>query len=316
MLVVGAALGVLMVAGAAVAALAFRTPIVPTGSLNIETDPAGAVVRIDDTPRGTTPLTVSLPAGKHTVVVQHESSSKQLEIDIASGVTKSYHIAWAPAAAPPVAAPVTGSLSVVSDVPGSAVIVDGSTRGQTPLTINDLSIGRHEVLVRSASATYRRSVDIQAGSTASLVVGGATATASSWGWVTVEAPFTVQVLEDGRVVGTSEIDRIMLAPGTHQLNFINEQLGFGQSMSVDVLAGRGGPVSLTIPRVAMNINALPWAEVFVDGTRIGDTPLANVMQPIGDHELVFRHPQFGEKRQVTRLTVRDSLRVSVDMRTR
>ena len=83
-----------------------------------------------------------------------------------------------------------------------------------------------------------------------------------------------------------------------------------------IFAGRGAPVSLTIPRVTMNINALPWAEVFVDGTRIGDTPLANVTQSIGEHEIVFRHPQFGEKRQMVRLTLRDSLRISVDMRTK
>ena len=66
----------------------------------------------------------------------------------------------------------------------------------------------------------------------------------------------------------------------------------------------------------MNINALPWAEVYVDGARVGDTPLANVMQPIGEHEIVFRHPQFGEKRQVARLTTRETVRISVDMRTR
>jgi hypothetical protein len=66
----------------------------------------------------------------------------------------------------------------------------------------------------------------------------------------------------------------------------------------------------------MNINALPWAQVFVDGTLIGDTPLANVEQPIGDHEIVFRHPQFGEKRQMARVTPKDSPRISVDMRSR
>ena len=64
----------------------------------------------------------------------------------------------------------------------------------------------------------------------------------------------------------------------------------------------------------MNINALPWAEVYIDGARVGDTPLANVMLPIGDHEIVFRHPQLGEKRQAARLTQREPLRVSVDMR--
>jgi hypothetical protein len=66
----------------------------------------------------------------------------------------------------------------------------------------------------------------------------------------------------------------------------------------------------------MNINALPWAEVFVDGIKIGDTPLANVQQTIGDHEIVFRHPQLGEKRQVARVTLKEPLRISVDMRSR
>ncbi len=247
--------------------------------------------------------------------MQRGANVKQLNVDIAGNASRSYHIEWA-AAAPAAAAIQTGSLSVVSDPPGSAVLVDGAARGQTPLTIGNLSAGRHEVLVKSSSATFQRSVQVEAGATASLVVGGAPAASPSWGWITLDTPFPVQVLEAGRVVGTSEIDRIMLSPGAHQLDFVSDSLGFRQSSRVSVLAGRGGPVSLTIPRVAMNINALPWAEVLVDGTRIGDTPLANVMHPIGDHEIVFRHPQLGEKRQAVRLTLRDSLRVSVDMRTR
>jgi hypothetical protein len=108
----------------------------------------------------------------------------------------------------------------------------------------------------------------------------------------------------------------MLSPGAHELEFVSDVFGFRQSAKVNVTAGRGESVSVAIPRAPMNINALPWAEVFVDGTRIGDTPLANVMQPIGDHELVFRHPQLGEKRQPARLTLKDPLRVSVDMRSR
>ena len=159
-------------------------------------------------------------------------------------------------------------------------------------------------------------MQVEAGATASLVVGGAPSATPSWGWITLKTPFPVQVQEAGRVVGTSEIERIMLSPGNHELDFVADQLGFRQSSEVRISAGRGAPVSLTIPRVAMNINALPWAEVFVDGTRIGDTPLANVMQPIGEHEIVFRHPQLGEKRQMARLTMRDSLRISVDMRTK
>jgi PEGA domain len=303
----------LAVAGAVFAGLTLRAPAPATGSLVVESEPQGAEVVINAVVRGLTPLTLTLPTGTHPVVVRRGTNVKQLNVEIAGGDAKSYHVAWA-AEAPAAVAAATGSLSVVSDPPGSTVIVDGSARGQTPLTIRDLAPGRHDVLVRSSSSTYQRSVQVDAGATASLVVGGGPAAGPSWGWITLQTPFPVQVLEDGRVVGTSEIDRIMLSPGNHQLDFVNDQFGFRQGSRVSVTAGRGGPVSLTIPRMAMNINALPWAEVYIDGARIGDTPLANVMQPIGDHEIVFRHPQLGEKRQVARLTQREPLRVSVDMR--
>jgi hypothetical protein len=294
-----AALGVLAVAGAVFAGLTLRAPAPATGSLVVESDPQGAEVVINDVIRGTTPLTLALPAGTHPVVVRRGTNLKQLNVEIAGGDTKSYHVAWAEGTPAAVAA-ATGNLSVVSDPPGSTVIVDGSARGQTPLTIRDLTPGRHEVLVRSSGTSYQRSVQVDAGATASLVVGGAPAAGAAWGWITVQTPFPVQVLENGRVVGTSEI--------------VNDQFAFRESSRMSVSAGRGGPVSLTIPRMAMNINALPWAEVYVDGTRVGDTPLANVMLPIGDHEVVFRHPQLGEKRQMARLTQREPLRVSVDMR--
>jgi PEGA domain len=315
MVAIGLTLGVLGIAGA-VLALTLRTPAAtPTGSLTIETDPSGAEVQIDNAVGGTTPLSVTLPEGTHRLTVQRGLNVKQMNVEITSGVAKAYHIAWAAPVSASLSTP-TGSLSVISDTAGSTVTVDGSARGQTPLTIQGLSAGRHEVVVRGTNATYQRSVQVTAGATASLVVGGAPAPSASWGWISLKTPFPVQVLEGGRVVGTSEIDRIMLSPGNHELDFVAEQFDFRERSKVDVLAGRGAPVSLTIPYVAMNINALPWAEVFVDGTRIGDTPLANVQQPIGDHEIVFRHPQFGEKRQMARVTLRDSLRISVDMRSR
>jgi hypothetical protein len=314
MLALGVGLGVLVLAGFGTT-YALLAPAPATGSLTVESDPQGAEVLVDNSVRGTTPLTLNLATGSHAVVVRRGSNTKQLNVEIAANAARSYHIEWG-APAPVAIAAQTGNLSVVSDPPGSAVTVDGTSRGQTPLTIRDLTAGRHDVLVKSASTTYQRSVQVEAGATASLVVGGAPTAATSWGWVTLRTPFPVQVLEEGRIVGTSEIDRIMLEPGNHVLDFVSTQFGFRQSSEVRILAGRGAPVSLTIPRVAMNINALPWAEVFVDGTRIGDTPLANVMQPIGEHEIVFRHPQLGEKRQVARLTLRESTRISVDMRAR
>jgi len=307
--------GIALVAGGLWVGLEQAAPALADGSLRVESDPPGAEVRIDGTVRGTTPVALTLPVGNYTLTVTRGSSVKQLPVAITNGVGEAHHITWADLAPTGNPALSTGSLFVSSDTPGSVVSVDGADRGQAPLTVRDLAAGRHDVIVRTAGTTYRRSVQVDPGATASLVISG-TSAAASWGWVSLDTPFAMQVIEGGRVVGTSEIDRIMLPPGDHDLEFVAEAFGFRDARNVRVSAGRATSVSVDIPQVAMNINALPWAEVFVDGVSVGDTPLANVMQPLGDHEIVFRHPQLGEKRQVVRVTLRESPRVAVDMRAR
>jgi hypothetical protein len=37
--------------------------------------------------------------------------------------------------------------------------------------------------------------------------------------------------------------------------------------------------------------------VWIDNRPVGDTPLANLDIAIGEHQIVFRHPQLGERRQ-------------------
>src|SRR5262245_37724799 len=92
------ALGVLALAGGVTAALALRAPVAPTGSLSIETDPAGAEVRIDDAVRGMSPLTLSLAEGRHRLVVRRGSDVKEMDVDITSSTARSYHIEWAASA--------------------------------------------------------------------------------------------------------------------------------------------------------------------------------------------------------------------------
>jgi hypothetical protein len=54
--------------------------------------------------------------------------------------------------------------------------------------------------------------------------------------------------------------------------------------------------------------------VFIDGQRVGETPIGNLSVPIGPHEVVFRHPQFGEKRHAISVTLSGPVRLSVDMK--
>jgi serine/threonine-protein kinase len=66
----------------------------------------------------------------------------------------------------------------------------------------------------------------------------------------------------------------------------------------------------------MSFNATPWAEVWVDGQHIGETPLANISVPVGNHDVLFRHPELGEKHVRSVVTLTSPAKVSVDMRQR
>jgi hypothetical protein len=124
----------------------------------------------------------------------------------------------------------------------------------------------------------------------------------------------VQLFENGRFLGSSRIDRIMLPAGRHDLDIVNEALGFQERRVVQVTAGQVAPITLKWPTGRISINAVPWAQAFVDGALVGETPIANMQVPIGPHEIMFRHPQLGERRVSVTVTARDTAKVGVDLR--
>ena len=60
--------------------------------------------------------------------------------------------------------------------------------------------------------------------------------------------------------------------------------------------------------------AVPWAEVWIDGQRVGETPIGNLAVPLGSHEIIFRHPDLGEQRHTALVTLKEPTRLSVDLR--
>ena len=68
------------------------------------------------------------------------------------------------------------------------------------------------------------------------------------------------------------------------------------------------------PNGTIALNAQPWADVWIDGTHVGETPIGNYALPIGPHEVVFRHPDLGEQKYAATVTLSAPARLSVDMR--
>jgi hypothetical protein len=94
---------------------------------------------------------------------------------------------------------------------------------------------------------------------------------------------------------------------------VNSALGFRSRQVVDVKAGQTVAISVTPPDGRININAVPWAEVLIDGKLVGETPIGNLSIPLGEHEIVFRHPKLGEVRRTAVVRSDAVTRVSANL---
>jgi hypothetical protein len=232
----------------------------------------------------------------------------------------------APEAAPvstPIAplGPPPGHLEVRSNPPGAAVTIAGLRRGVTPLTIFDLPPGRHTVLIESSVGSTTRPVTVESGQTALLTAelqpaAVAAPAAAAIGSFLIVAPSAVDIFENGRLLGSSQSGRLTLPVGTHQLEIVNQALGYRIVRTVQVTAGPNPAINLEFPKGTLALNAIPWAEVWVDGERVGETPIGNLPVSVGNHEVVFRNPDLGEQRMTATVTLTAPTRLSVDLRKR
>jgi hypothetical protein len=281
------------------------------GTLIVNTNPSGVEASVDGERRGSTPLTIEVTAGEHVLELRAAGQVRTIPLTVAEGAQVAQFIEL------PKSEPVDGQLHVRTDPPGAIVTVDGERRGESPLVVGGLAPGAHSVVLDNELGSVREQVTIEAGVTATLVVPmTAPQGAPVSGWIAVTAPLEMQVLENGTLLGTSRTDRIMMPVGRHQLQIGNETLAFSVTRTVQVAPGKVTAVRIDLPRGSMALNATPWAEVWVDGERIGETPIGNVQVPIGPHDVLFRHPELGEQRHTVMVTATAPARISADLRRR
>jgi hypothetical protein len=138
-------------------------------------------------------------------------------------------------------------------------------------------------------------------------------TAQRNGGFRLSSPVELHVLEGERVLGSSGDGPIVATAGRHEFEFVNSAIGFRTTRVVEIKAGQITAVSMTVPNGTLNLNAVPWASVWIDGNAFGDTPLGNVSIAPGEHVIVFRHPQLGERREKTIVRTDRPTRVTVNL---
>jgi hypothetical protein len=311
-LIAAAVVLIALTSGGTLAARKYLMPaevVATTGTLAVQTNPAGASVVIDGKQRGVTPLSIALEPGRHVLELVTEGDVRSVPITMTPGgqVSQFIELPHTPSA--------LGELQIRTEPAGAQVSVDGRPLGKSPLTAEGLTPGQHTVVLENELGAVTQKVTIDAGTTASLVVPlTAPRGAPVSGWITVNAPVDVQLYENQRLLGSSQTDRIMVPVGRHDLEVVNEALGFKTTRTVNVAPGQVASIKVDMPKAPVALNALPWAEAWVDGERIGETPIGSVSLTIGPHEVVFRHPELGERRVVTTVTLGTPAKVTIDMR--
>jgi hypothetical protein len=113
------------------------------------------------------------------------------------------------------------------------------------------------------------------------------------GKLALSSPTSAEIYRNGEYLGSTPIS-LDLPPGNHTLEYRHRDL---TNFVTHVVRSNETTRSMVTFDLSMNINARPWAQVFLEGASrraLGQTPLSDVRVPIGS-TLVFRHPNFPEK---------------------
>jgi eukaryotic-like serine/threonine-protein kinase len=238
-----------------------------------------------------------------------------------------------------------GTLAIDTDPGGLPVLIDGIERGHTPARLA-VSSGEHLVEVRGPGGPRVVPIEVTGGAevahyiefgtelsppsqpvaalpTAGIVPSGEPAAAPAaareaaptWGWLEVKSPTSLGIRFGGKVIGRTGGERVRFGEGRHEIELVNPETGERTPRVVHIVPGKVTMVTVAEAATGLvNLNAAPWAEVWIGDRRIGETPLANVTVPVGRHQVVFRHPELGEKRETISVTAGVPVRISVDMR--
>jgi hypothetical protein len=240
----------------------------------LESLPSGSQVTVDGKVMGLTPVTATLPSGTHRVDFKYRGKMRTLQVVINQGKQTNELVDWSPK--------TVGRLQVNSEPSGARVLVDTVARGVTPLTLDDVPLGVHTVVLESGSGSVKRSVTIKSDEAVNL---NETIYA---GWLKVLAPFDITITEGSKLLRLDDREQVMLPAGPHDIRFENRALGFQDTRHVEVQPGVTTSLSIEAPRSTLTLTTSAPADVIIDGVSAGQTPLTDYAIPLGTRDILLK----------------------------
>ena len=182
----------------------------------------------------------------------------------------------------------TGTLTVKSN-PAAQVLVDGKSRGTTPVTLTDLTVGKHEVTLKAEVGSVRKTITIDANEKAEIDE------SIYSGFAAVYIPFEVTISESGKQLRPDDRNQIMLPAGTHDLRLTSRALSYDVVKQVEVKPGETTTLRLT-PTSPITVTGTETMEVWLDGMRAGQTPVSGLQVAVGVHEVLVKKSSGAERK--------------------
>ncbi|MBR1402619.1 MAG: PEGA domain-containing protein [Treponema sp.] len=270
----------------------FRAFGAPKAYIHVTSNVTNGLVYLDGKLQGVTPITLEVtPSVNHTVRV---SKAGYIDKDdtgwVAAGYTGNWYIALEPK-------PTTGTIVVKANVYGASVYLDGSYKGTTPYTINNVSPGSHTIRVSKTNYDdlYQK-VYIIAGET------------ETWEFKFIGATLRVDanvygadVYVDSIYKGTTPLTLSDLEPGYRTIKVTKKHYSTAEK-SMSLKANTTNTLTATIEKISgyLNVTTTPsYASVYCDGSAI-----SKVSEEIdeGVHTIKARAFGYYDKSESVRIT--------------
>jgi hypothetical protein len=182
-----------------------------------------------------------------------------------------------------------GFLSVMS-TPPATVYVDGDKVGLTPQSKIPLKPGKHTVTLISLEdeIQYKQKIVIKPGKHVKIVK--SFEAKGNGGTLSVLTDPVTDVYVDGNKIGTTPIGKYKLQPGSYKITFINEDFGIESTTSATVTDGKVTKIVKSFQKASsekgtLTVMTQPPTAVYVDGKKIGNTPVKSYGLTPGTHEV-------------------------------
>ncbi len=133
------------------------------------------------------------------------------------------------------------------------------------------------------------------------------------GYLTLTGDGTARVFIDGRPAGSLPLARHPLKAGRHDVVVKGAEVT--RRLKVRIPRGRTLRRSVSVRPGLLKLSIQPWAEVYVDGKRMGTTPIAPLPVAPGRHRVRLVNPDLGVERTVrVQVPAGDAYLLRLDLR--